>query len=100
MPSLHLALEEGFFNDAVVVTLNSREIFRKPAVSTRLQIGRADKIETEIAPGNNSIKVTLPARGLEAEFAVDGSRDTYAGVSLSPEGQLTWRMAEEPFGYV
>ncbi len=45
MVLLHIAFQEGFTDDTVVVRVNGREVFRKGSVKTRLQIGYADSFE-------------------------------------------------------
>ena len=57
MPLLHIALQEGFENDSVAMRINGAEIFNKPQVPRRRQIGFADSFETHI--GGGAIKVTL-----------------------------------------
>lgn len=39
MPVLHIDLQEGFDQDAVVVAVNDQPVLDKNAVSTRMQIG-------------------------------------------------------------
>jgi len=100
MGLLHLALQSGFVNDAVVVTVNGKEVLQKPSVRTRTQIGLAEELTAEIGPGVNVVKVTLPGRQVAEETTIEGPSDAYLGVWLSADGKLNWRHSQEPFGYV
>lgn len=100
MTLLHVALQDGFDNDTVVVWCNSEEIYRKDDVSTRLQISRADAFEVDVPAGNVTVKVDVPSRDLSRAIPVDLSKSTYIGVSVTPEGELMHKLQGEPFGYV
>jgi hypothetical protein len=41
MPVLHIAIREGFDQDAVIILVNDQSVFQKEPVSTRIQIGLA-----------------------------------------------------------
>lgn len=100
MPLLHIALQEGFTGDEVVLRIDGREVFRKPDVKTRTQIGRAATHEEQVSNGPLSVDVSLPRRKLQLAISLQIARDTYLGVSISPEGKLQHVVAHEPFGYV
>ncbi|HXH04793.1 MAG TPA: hypothetical protein VNN09_15945 [Candidatus Competibacteraceae bacterium] len=98
--SLHIALQEGFDDDEVIVTLNGASVFHKRGVSTRLQTGYADACEVESAEGDIEISVSLPSRKLSKSIRLPASKRFYIGVSVTPDGQLIHRIASQPFGYV
>jgi hypothetical protein len=97
MPLLHVALQEGFGGEPVVVSLNDRELFRKDDVRTRTQIGRADSFELTVPNGDARIDVT--ARGTTTPIPLSLSADLYIGVSVTPEGTIVHKQSTEPFGY-
>jgi len=104
MATLHVALHDGFAGDEVVVTAGEREVYRKPSVTTRTQIGLADsfEIETEIGTGTGSsstvLCVSLPGRGLSATRSVPTTGDRHVGVSVI-DGRLELKESEERFRY-
>lgn len=97
---LHVALQDGFVNDSVVVLLGDKEIYHKDAVTTRTQISLADSVEFNSPESQVNVKVDLPARNLSRSIPVDLSRTPYLGISISPEGQIAHQLQSEPFGYV
>lgn len=97
---LHVALQDGFANDTVVVRLDDQEIYRKDGVSTRTQISRADAFDFESPSPQATVKVDLPARDLSSSIPVDLSRTPFLGVSITPEGEISHKLQSEPFGYV
>lgn len=99
MPLLHVALQEGFSDDAVEVRVNDREVFRKPSVSTRTQIGFADSVETEVESDAVDLVVSLPQKSLSKSIVFPISEPTYVGVSVTPQG-IAFEVSMEPFGYV
>lgn len=99
MPLLHVALQEGFSNDTVEVTVNGAAIFSKSGVSTRTQIGFADSAETEVGLGTVDLLVSLPQKSLSKSIALLVSEPTYVGVSVEAHG-IAFNVAMEPFGYL
>ena len=83
-----------------MLRINGREVFQRDAVKTRAQIGLAITHEEELPAGPVTVEVSLPARKLVEIFPLMLSHDTYIGVSVSPQGQLTHVISAEPFGYV
>lgn len=94
-----MALEEGFADDLVVVSVGGREVYRKDGVTTRMQIGRADSVEVPVDGGELEIAISLPRRGLEERVTARLDDRLYLGLSLEGDA-IVYRMAEDPFGYV
>ncbi len=102
MPLLHVAFQEGFMDDIVVVRVNGKEVCRKPNVKTRLQIGYADSCEVDVRENMVNLEVVLPLRSLTKSIPVvfDRSAPVYLGLSITPEGRISERISREPFGYL
>ncbi len=102
IPLLHVALQEGFAGDTVVLRLDGRELFRKVNVTTRLQTGYADSVEMDASAQAGWLEVEVPSKGLTLAFELrlHVGRPTYVGVSIQPDGRLSRRITEEPFGYL
>jgi len=60
MKLLHIAFQEGFADDTVVIRVNGKEVFRKASVKTRTQIGYAGSFEVNVQEGSVNVEVTLP----------------------------------------
>lgn len=100
LASLHVALEEGFDGEEVVVLVDGREVFSCAAVRTRLQIGLAKSFDVEVAPGRHAVECRLTTRGRTVARRVEVAGATWVGVSLARDGDARWRVSSEPFGYV
>ncbi len=99
MPLLHIAFQEGFTGEAVVVRINGNEAYRKEQMKTRFQLGYADSFEVNVEEGSVRVEVLLPAQSLSEIFEVQVSEPTYVAVSLD-ENKIVHRVSVQPFGYV
>jgi hypothetical protein len=99
MPVLHIDLQEGFDQDAVTILVNDQPVFHKDLVSTRMQIGLADRAQTEISPGAATVNISLPEKRLSASIPVRIDGETYLGVSVE-ENSITHRISTSPFQYM
>lgn len=100
MAILSIALQEGFEDVLVVITVNDQEVYRNSEVATRLQIGLADSLEVEVAEGPVTVEIALPDKHLAKELHFELTGTLYLGVSLSPEGEVDDRTSATPFGYL
>lgn len=98
MPLLHIALQEGFTGEAVSISVNGREAYRKDRVVTRTQIGRADVVELTLAAPAAAIEIR--AGSASASFTVPLAQDLYVAVSLTGDKQIEHRESKQAFGYV
>ena len=99
MTLLTIHLQEGFFEDAVVIEVNGDEVFHKDQVSTRFQIGLADTIELEVDTDSAVVAVKLPRKNSVDQVQVPLTAPAYVGVSVA-DGSIDFKHASEPFGYV
>jgi len=99
MASLHIALEEGFEGDVVVVRVNGSEVYDNQDVKTRLQIGLADSFDTSVGRGKAQIEIAVPTRKLTEKVSVDVDDRIFLGASLQGDS-IRCRVSKEPFGYV
>lgn len=100
MSSLHIDLQEGFEDESVIIKVDGREVFNKPNVRTRTQIGRADSVVAEARGRVSDVEVILPEKGRSRSIAVDSEEGSHLGVSVLRDGEIEVRVAREPFGYV
>ena len=100
MPAvLHVALQDGFDDDTVVVRVNDEEVFRQEGLSTDYRISLAEDFEVPRAEGPLRLEVELPDRDLAGALDIDAEGTVYVAVSVE-EGALTFRLSDAPFGYM
>jgi hypothetical protein len=101
MPILHIDFQEGFFDDTVVVRVNSEE-YRKQDIRTRLQTGYAGSLEVHVRESMVDVEVFLQSRESSKFIPIMfGKSDTiYLGLSITADGEIRERVSYEPFGYL
>jgi hypothetical protein len=99
MPLLHIALQEGFEHEPVEIRINGKEVFNKPQVNTRQQIGFADAYEADVEGGAVEVTLALPQRAVTVSRVLQVAAPAYVGVSVTAQG-LEFKLSQEPFGYL
>jgi hypothetical protein len=99
MPTLHVALQEGFANDRVIVRINGAEVASRPSVTTRNQIGLAEAVEIDLVDGDAQVEVEVPTRGITSAVRVQVEGTTYVGASIEA-GQVSLHQQREAFRYL
>ncbi len=99
MTQITIDLQEGFENDTVVIRMNGQEVLMHENVSTRLQIGLADRFELQLSQGSNMIDIELPVKKIKIKKEADLKIDQYWGVTYHAEGRLTIREQPHEFWY-
>jgi hypothetical protein len=99
MPTLHIALQEGFSGDEVAVRINGREIFHKTGVKTRMQIGFADSAEIDAQPGVVEVEIALPARNAVKQVRLQLTAPCFLAVSIGEDNTINTSCSETPFQY-
>ncbi|WHO38561.1 hypothetical protein PMI04_018785 [Sphingobium sp. AP49] len=95
-----LALQEGFKDDSVRISVGDRLVHWLDHVKTRTQLGLAHTLELNLPAGNDPVQVELP--GKDVRISIDPGRTDalYWGVSVSPNGKAMYvKRSAEPFGY-
>lgn len=100
MVLLHIALQDGFLNDEVIIQVNDEEVFHESQVKTRFQIGLAASFETNVPEGSVNVKVTLPEKKLAQSTLLEISAPTYLGISITADGKLVFHVSNEQFRYL
>jgi hypothetical protein len=100
MALLHIALQEGFASDTVVARVAGKEVYRKAAVTTKLQIGRADAVDVQVDAGSVLVEIAVPPKGLAESIQLQVASAAYLGVSIARDGRIKFQVSERPFGYV
>ncbi|HJL15573.1 MAG TPA: hypothetical protein RMH99_07960 [Sandaracinaceae bacterium LLY-WYZ-13_1] len=95
MAKLTIDLREGFDDDEVVVRVADREVFRG-RVSTRMQLGLAHRVETDVV---GPATVTVALGGATRSLEVDPEATPFVGADAGG-GDLALRPQGEPFRYM
>jgi hypothetical protein len=66
MRSLTVLLLEGFDDDEVVVSVDGREVDRRPGITSSPLVGMAAELGLRVADDAVDVTVAVPARGLAA----------------------------------
>lgn len=98
MPTLRIALQDGFEDDTVVIKVNGDEAFKQENIKTKRQIGKAASFELEVEEGPTSVEVSLPLKNLSETIALKVSGEVYLGISLVRD-RIEHRISSEPFRY-
>ena len=98
MARLQVALQDGFDEDAVVVSLDGTEVFRKDGVTTRRQISLAESFEIDAPDQLAELHVDVMSRGVSGSIAVDARAQPIVALSLR-DGRIEPRFPDR-LGFV
>ncbi len=97
---MRIDLQDGFYNDTVVIVVNGKEVFRRTDVSTRFQIGYALSVDQGIAENSPVVEIILPLKNLSETIKLRTPEPVFLGVSLTQDGKIDCRISHEPFRYI
>lgn len=100
MAMLYVHLQDGFSGEPVTIRLDGKTVAENSAVKTRPQLGLAEIIPLEVPPGRHTLEVQVPAHTQVETITLGPDQELYIGLSLNPDGGLSHRISESPFGYV
>lgn len=95
---LAIDFQDGFEEDTVTVRLDGEEIFHKADVTTKLLLGLADSVKSEVKKGPVTVELGVQTRDILDTISLDVSADIYLGVSIVND-RLEYIFSDEPFGY-
>lgn len=96
---LHIALQDGFENETVIVLIDDEEVYQGEDVKTDFRIGLAESFEVPLPEEPATIEVRLPNRQVSGSIELDTLSTPNVGVSYL-DGELRFRLSEGPFGYM
>lgn len=100
MAVLHVHLQDGFSGEPVRIRLDGKTVIENSAVTTRPQLGLAEIIPLELPAGRHTLEVQVPAHTQAETITLQPGQELHLGLSLGPDGGLSLRISESPFGYV
>jgi hypothetical protein len=84
---IHLALQDGFDGDDVVLRVDGSEAYRGEDVTTRTQISHAADMQLEVPDRPFALEIDVPTRDVRETVQVDPHANPNVTVSLR-DGQL------------
>jgi hypothetical protein len=91
---IHLALEDGFDGDTVVVRVDGEEAYRGEGLTTRTQISHAASAELDVPADGATVEVEVETRGVRETIELDPRTQAHVAVSLR-EGALDVAFPEQ-----
>ena len=96
--TLTIALQDGFENDSVVVTVAGDVVIEETGFRTDQRIGLAYAIDVPLPDRAVVIDVQVPTRSLHASHELPTTTATSVGISLL-DNEIVFRSSPTPFGY-
>jgi hypothetical protein len=96
---LHVALQDGFYQDSVQVTVDGKEVATRTDVTTKPQVGMAGVIDVSLPAGKVSLCVSVQGKQPSEALTIDLTQPVYIGVSIGSAGQIVYTQSEKPFRY-
>lgn len=96
---MHIALEEGFDGEDIVIRVDGEQVFHGEDVRTRYQIGLAAMVDVTVDDGPAEVEIDLPGRGSTRTLTVDVNGELWVGLSLQDGDRLEERISSETFRY-
>ena len=84
---IHLALQDGFEDDEIVLRVDGSEAYRGEGITTRTQISHAADMQLEVPDRPFILEAEVPTRGVREAFDIDPRAHPNVTVSLR-DGQL------------
>ena len=88
MPTLHIALQDGFKNHTVKIEVDGVRVYSQQGVSTDLRISLAASLDVEVAKPLVSVHVSVDPGLLTAAREVDVLATPYLLVSVNAAGAM------------
>ena len=96
---LHIALQDGFYNNTVKVFVDEEERASRSNVTSKTQIGLAGTVELQLLTGQHALQVSVVGRPTSEVLTIELTQPLYVGVSVSADGKIVYTRSESPFRY-
>lgn len=84
---IHLALQDGFDDDEVVLRLDGSEAYRGEGITTRTQISYATDVQLDVPDRPFALEVDVPTRDVRETVEIDPNAHPNVAISLR-DGQV------------
>src|SRR3990172_5962636 len=83
MAHLQIELQEGFYDDHVIITVDDKVVFDESSVTTRQQIGLAKTVPLELDKQTAEVRIALPEKNLSEDVKLILELPVYLYVNLA-----------------
>jgi hypothetical protein len=97
--TIDITLRDGFRGHAVVITVDSREIYHRAGVITDPTISRADAVKLVVASRLIHVVVSATPGDYVGSLDLDVSAHPHLAISLVGEGTVNFETAPHPFPF-
>jgi len=98
MTQITIDFQEGFLHDKAAVYVNGETAATIADVTTKNQIGLAERVQLEAPPGEADLKVELPNRNISLQQKIPTGSNIFVGVSLTGD-KLRFNIQSREFWY-
>jgi hypothetical protein len=96
---VHLAFQDGFADDDVVVRVDGREVARESGLKgVDPMVPLAAQRDVQVNERASQLQVEVPTRGLSRAFDLDFAESPYVGIAIVG-GEIAVRQSSRPFDY-
>ena len=100
MKKLHIALQDGFRGDSVIIKVDGQTVFEKTGLTTNLTISYADAVDVPVSTATVTLNITVTSRGQAVQRTLNVMETPYLAVSLSENGMLQLTPSKDMFHYM
>lgn len=98
MAKVTIDLQEGFLHDKAIIYVDNKAVATIVDVTTRNQIGLAERVQFELQTSEAELKIELPNRNISQKQMIQAPSDIFIGVSLSGS-KLSLNIQKREFWY-
>jgi hypothetical protein len=99
MPTLHVALRDGFRDHSVQILVNGTEVFNQDGVTTDLTISRAAGFEAPTEGESVNVEVRADPGGAQGSTQVNTVETSYLEVYLDGSS-VRFQSSSQPFRFM
>jgi hypothetical protein len=99
MNSLHIALQDGFHDDCVIIRVNGKELFNKSGVTTNRVISLADTFDCTVDTVTATIEVAVTTKKTGGALVVPVGEFPFVAVIVGKDAAVELIPSQESFRY-
>ena len=97
---LYLALQDGFSNDSVLITVNGKQRYHKSGITTNRVISLADSVDIPMENDTAVISVEVSSKQLIGTLTVQVTDTPYVAVNIHNGNRVEMIPSKDSFRYL
>ena len=97
---LYLALQDGFNNDSVLITVNGKQRYHKSGITSNRVISLADSVDIPMESDTAVISVEVSSKQLIGTLTVQVTDTPYVAVNIQNGNRVEMILSKESFRYL